>query len=572
MFLVAITKDEIAQNFQSVKVEEFNIHSSKVTIVTDKFLSDFISESNGFSVVESPLISSDHVDDILFSQIRYDENKHLLTIFKSTLSGRPIYYYISSKGDFFCSTHIYMLRLVGVPIEQNIDVLPEFFVYRYVIPPQTLFKNIYQLMNGSRIFIKLINGKCKIIHEEKYSSFLSNSKKCTSLDKIVENTLKLLDESICALDPCKDRLAVLLSGGLDSSILFKLCQKNFGMDTSYSTGYPFEESKKNIEKKYAQTAAEAFDVKHNYFTSSTKEYLYGLIESISKAEEPVHHLQSVMLYLLFKKGIPKDKDIIILGEGADGIFGNSLHNSLFLSEKFKILSKVPFFYQALKYASIGTIKGQSLAAIIDRRNIPIHNTRNIAWSLGAYGNVDWSSNYFNVDKNVIIQGRYKNIIPFENRSIYDIVSILSLFGEGAITQSIWSKLGESQSKILFYPYGNFELLNYIFSIPWDFKLKKPKNVLRNVARQFNIPDFIITRPKSSFGIQSEIWSGKNSVFEPLVPLASKVFEENEIRHMQSSDPDKAMIFWNILNYSIWKRLLINNEVPKVLFDELAENL
>jgi hypothetical protein len=36
MFLITITKDEIAQNFQSVKMEEFNVHglnllSSQIT-------------------------------------------------------------------------------------------------------------------------------------------------------------------------------------------------------------------------------------------------------------------------------------------------------------------------------------------------------------------------------------------------------------------------------------------------------------------------------------------------------------------------------------------------------------
>jgi asparagine synthetase B (glutamine-hydrolysing) len=344
------------------------------------------------------------------------------------------------------------------------------------------------------------------------------------------------------------------------------------MDNSYSTGYPFEDPKKNTEKNYAQTAAEAFEIKHNYLMSSTKEYLYGVIECISKAEEPLHHLQSVMLYLLFKKGIPKDKDIIILGEGADGYFGASLHDSLFLSEKFKTISKFPFFHQVLKYASLVTGKGQSLATIIDRKNIPIHNPDNIVWSLGAYGSVDWSSRYFNVDKNAIIQARYKSIKPFEGRSIYDIISILSLFGEGAITQSIWSKLGESHGKILFYPYTNFDLLNYIFSIPWNVKLKKSKNILRNVAHRLNIPDFIITRPKSSFGIKPVIWSRKDGVFETLVPLTSKVFEENEIRRMQSSDPDKAMIFWNILNYSIWKRLCIYNEPLEILLEELKETI
>jgi len=573
MFLVAITKNEIAHNFDSVDIEESKIDNCIITSITDNFLSKRIFEKTGFSIIESPLISSsDSSSKIIFSKFSYNHIENAFHISKSTISGRPIYYHLNPKGDFFCSTHISMMRIAGVPILENTNVLPEFFVYRYVIPPQTLFKNINQLVAGSRIFIKLTNGKCKIVHEETYNPPLPSRKESSTFDISADNTLNLLDKSIKLLHPCKNRLAILLSGGLDSSILFKLCQRNYEIDTSYSTGYPFEDPKKNIEREYAKSAAESFQTKHNYFSTSTKEYLSGLIEGISKAEEPLHHLQSVMLYLLFKNGLPKNKDIIVLGEGADSGFGTPLHNSIFKSEKFRILSKVPLFNQVLKYASLGRGKAWSLATIIDKKDVSIQKIENIVWSLGAYGSLDWSSHYFNVKKNDIIQSRYNCIEKFQDRSIYDILSILSLFGEGSVTQSIWSKLGESQNKILFYPFYNVDILNYIFSISWDVKLKKPKNILRNVGRQLNIPDFIITRPKSSFAIDYDIWAKKKGVFEPLVPIASKVFDEKEIRDMQSTEPKKAMIFWNILNYSIWKRLLINNEPLDVLLEELNSTI
>ena len=264
----------------------------------------------------------------------------------------------------------------------------------------------------------------------------------------------------------------------------------------------------------------------------------------------------------------KDKDIVILGEGADGSFGNSLHNSLFFINKFRMLLKFQIFNKILRYSSPGFKKGQSLATIIDKKNVPIDNENNIVWSLGAYGSLDWDSKYFMVEKKEIFKGRYKIVKKYEDRSIYDIISLLSLFGEGAATQSIWSKLGESQDKIVFYPYTNFNLLNYIFSVPWNIKLKKSKYILRNVAHQLNIPGFIIKRPKSSFGVQPEIWSVKKGTFESLVSIAMKVFDEKEIRRMQSSDVERAMTYWNILNYSIWKRLIIRNEPLEILLSEL----
>ena len=577
MFLIAITKHEIAHCFQSENVEELKTNSSIVTIVTDNFLSKFVLEQNGFSIIESPLISSPDFRKIVFSQVSYNKDDHTFNIFKSTISGRPIYYHINPERNFFCSTHIAMLRKAGVSIEENIEALPEFFVYRYVMPPRTLYKNIGQLVAGSRLRIKSSNGRCKIIHLDDYNPPIPNNNGSNNLDLISEKTLSFLNKSIQALNPYKDRLSVLLSGGLDSSILFKICQTNYKTDSAYSTGYPFEDPRRNIEKKYAISAAQAFQTKHNYYEVTTRQYLHGCVEGILAAEEPLHHLQSTMLYLLFKGGIPKSRNIVISGLGADDLFGIDLHRSLFIVEKFKQLSKYPFL-NFLKFVSQITGKGEDFVHSLNYLNsgngtpLPISDARNILWSLGAYGSEDWVSQYFNVTKQDIIRGRYNSIKAFEGRAIYDIISILVSFGSGSITQSIWSKLGESQHKILYYPFSNLDVMNYIYSIPWNVKLKSPKNILRGVARQLKIPNFIITRTKSGFGIQSKLWSETGGIFEPLVPLASKVFDEKQIRKVQSSEPRKAMTFWNMLNYSIWKRLHINNEPIDILLEELNETI
>jgi len=103
MFLIAVTKNEIAQNFSFGKIEEFDIHSLKTTVITDRFLSEFISEPDGFSVLESPLIGTFDFQNCIFVKISYDRRSNSFYVFKSTISGRPVYYHINQKGEFFCS-------------------------------------------------------------------------------------------------------------------------------------------------------------------------------------------------------------------------------------------------------------------------------------------------------------------------------------------------------------------------------------------------------------------------------------------------------------------------------------
>lgn len=569
MFLFAITKQEIAQNLKSMRIEETKVHSHYVTIITDNFLSKFIMEENGFSIIESPILSSNFFEKYVFSRISYNEYDDSFDICRPVVSSRPIYYCIEPNGDFFCSTHISLLRDAGVPIREDPEVLPEFFVYRYVMPPKTLFKNIQQLESGGKIIIKTSNDRCKLIKTNNYQ-IPSTSEKCErDIDSISKNVLDYLTESIENLSEHKNRISVLLSGGLDSSILFKLCQNNFQINDSFSTGYPFEETEKNTEKEYALSAADAFKINHTYFKVSTEEYLRGFIESISVAEEPIHHLQSVMFYLLFKKCIPQTKDIVVFGEGADGIFGNSMHNFFFRTQKLNFFTKIPFL-KIITHQSKALGKFGDFFKSLERSNLELSNPNNLLWSLGAYGSEDWACSYFNASKQDIIRGRFNCMNQFTNRSVYDIISALSLCGEGLITQSIWSKIAESNKKIAFYPFMNINLLNYVFNKPWEVKLKHPKNILREVAHQLEIPNFIINRPKSAFGIKSNLWSNKGGAFEPLVPLASKAFDEKLIRSVQCSNPRKAMVFWNILNYTIWKRIIINEEPKDILLDELMK--
>ncbi len=572
MFLITFTRTQVKDRFLSFSVEEVKINSLMVTIVTDNFLSKYIPGSNGFSIIESPLVFSPDFGNIIFSQTNYDKDKNVLSIFKSTLSGSTIYYHLNSKGEFFCSTHISMLRKAGVPIEENAEVLPEFFVYRKLMPTKTMYKNIYRLVIGGKLQIRILNGECVIESVEHYN-LPKKDQNIASIYSSSKIAYDYLYKSIEKLNSCKNEIALLLSGGIDSSILCTICKDNFGTDTSYSTGYPFGDPKLNTEKRYAISAAQAFGMNHHYYESTNKDYLIDFLESISKAEEPLNHLQTVCVHSLFKKGIPENKKIVILGSGAGPSFGN-FRNYLYLKDKilYRLLSTKES-RAILGIASKITGKGRKFVETLNKcaSKHLVCDPKNLIWSWSDYGSKKWVCDYFNVTEEDIIRKACNFIKKFEDRPIYDICSLYSLFNDEDITESVWAKIGEENGRILYSPFYDLDVLNYVFSIPWKLKMKRPENILRKeIARRGNVPEFIIARPKSGFGIRNEFWSEKGGVFEPLVPLASKVFDEKQIRDMQSLDPKKAMTFWNILNYAIWKRLCINNEPLELLVDELKE--
>jgi len=310
---------------------------------------------------------------------------------------------------------------------------------------------------------------------------------------------------------------------------------------------------------------------HHYYEPTNQDYLQGIIEAIDAAEEPLHHLQSVLFYLLFKKTIPKEKHLIIHGQGAGTTFGGNYHLYTLNRPFFKFVSKRPTI-DLLKFFSIFSQRIQkNLIDILDKpfSKNTLSDPHNLLWSWMDYGSKQWVYDHFHITDSDLINERYKTLQHFQDLSINDIWSLYSLFGDEQISLSIWSKIGEQNKKILYYPYYDKAVLDYAFSIPWKVKLQPPEGDLRKkLGHHAKIPSFIIKRPKSSFGVRSHHWAEKDGIFQSMIPLASKIFNEKEIHLMQSSDPKKAMTLWNMINYAVWKRRCIQNEPLEKLLEEI----
>jgi biotin operon repressor len=140
MFLVAVTKDKPQIKKEGCNVYNFIKYGFNITVVTDNFLSTCRSDDKNFEVLESVYANNTQAISQESIILKVSLNNNILTATKEVLSGRPLYYHINKNKEVFISTHISMLREAGVKIDENKKVLPEFFVYRFIMPPLTMFK------------------------------------------------------------------------------------------------------------------------------------------------------------------------------------------------------------------------------------------------------------------------------------------------------------------------------------------------------------------------------------------------------------------------------------------------
>ena len=386
----------------------------------------------------------------------------------------------------------------------------------------------------------------------------------------------LLSASIARLAPAASRVATLLSGGIDSSILSSIVKDQLAVCDTYSTSYPFDGPATNYEQKYALSAASAMATRHTLFTPTPTDYLTGFIDAVAVAETPLNHLQSVPLYLLFREGMPEKLDRVVCGEGADTAFGvETLFNLRQPTDLLRRFSSFPPVHAGLRALGPSWPRARHLADQVAQRRAltrPISDPLSPIWRYHVYGNVDWVESHYNAPWEKIMGSRSAELQTLSGRPFEDMLALYALnHCDVSTTTAVWSKLGEGKGKVLYFPFMSESVLRGAFSIPWKTKLKSEKHIVREAGRRVGVPELILNRPKQSFGITTDQWAVKGGPLEPLIGIAAKAVDIKELRSLQGTEPTRAMTLWCLLNYAVLKRLFVMGHSRQSLLDELNDN-
>ena len=390
-----------------------------------------------------------------------------------------------------------------------------------------------------------------------------------------EQVLAELETVVGALSPVRDRTTVLLSGGLDSSLLYRLAQRSLGTATSYSTGYPFEHPGANGEREYAVSAAEALKSRHRYFEPTTEQFLRGHVEATAALEEPVDLMQTVLLHLLFSLGIPDDASVVISGEGADTLFGENLQLFLYRLHHRALLR--PFkrgpLHAALALATRVTGRGRRTADFLARSpDIDLNDPDNMLWLFGTPYMRRWVSDYFAVPERELMANRLQAAARFAGSSVWELMSLVALVQEGAATKTFWGKLATAAGRNTVAPFSQRRVQDTAYAIPLAVKMRSLKHVVRSVALAVELPERIITRPKLAFDVLSRDWVLPGGVIDPLIRLAEPAFDGDVMRGLQTGDPADARMLWSIISYAVWRRMWIERTPEDSLLAELGDYL
>jgi asparagine synthase (glutamine-hydrolysing) len=247
-------------------------------------------------------------------------NRETLFLARDRLGIKPLYY-SENLGRFrFASTPQALLAAGGIDTGIDPVALHHLFTLHAVVPaPRTIYNGIRKLAPGTTL---TVNARGELYHQ-KYWSLKAQRPAAPkteaewtgaihdSLRQAVKKRIEIADVKV----------GVLLSGGLDSSLLVALLAEQGVPDLmTFSVGFEDQPEERGNEFEYSDPVAAMYGTRHHKYLIPNAEVLRRLPEAVGAMSEPMFAQDAVAFYLLSEQ-VSKTVKVVQSGQGADEVFG-----------------------------------------------------------------------------------------------------------------------------------------------------------------------------------------------------------------------------------------------------------
>ncbi len=271
----------------------------------------------------------------MFALAIWDKKIKRLYLLRDRAGVKPLFYYQNDNILLFGSELKALMAHPDFKRDINHSVMPFYLRYGYIPTSQTIFDNTYKLPPGH--YLSFENNTIK---ETKYwdivDSYLEGPLH-KNQDTITEELEMLMTEAFNYRLISDVPTGIFLSGGIDSSIVTALLQKNTNTQLKTFT-IGFNENKFN-EAKWAKKIANHLETDHTEYYFSVDECIDLIPEMPSIYDEPFADNSAIPTYLLSKLA-GKDVKVVLSADGGDELFcGYDRYKSI--SSLYSLLPHIP---------------------------------------------------------------------------------------------------------------------------------------------------------------------------------------------------------------------------------------
>lgn len=508
-----------------------------------------------------------------FSFCIYDKIEQSFFIARDRYGVKPLLY-VHDEHKFLFASEMKAIMQYGIEKEIDYTSLYTYLQLNYIPAPNTIFKSVKKLLPGH--YASISNGQLTIsnYYQIPYSPLETST---ITYDSAKEKLKSLLEASVQRRLVADVPLGSFLSGGIDSSIITGIASKHKPDLHTFSIGFkdePFFD-----ETEYARLVASHFNTEHTVF-SLTNDNLYEHVNSIlDYIDEPFADSSAINVYILSKE-TRKHATVALSGDGADELLAGYnkhaahyrvLHNSW----KENMVAALHPLWKALPQSRNNPLanKARQLARFAEGMKL---SSQDRYWRWAGFSDEHQSLNLFSNDsKQKFIRQDYQAFKSSLLKSIpakESINDILFTDTQLVLQNDMLTKvdlMSMANSLEVRTPFLDFEVVNFIFSLPDDFKINSSirKRILQDAYKDF-LPTQLYNRPKKGFEVPLLKWfrkEMKSLIVDDL--LSEKTIEEQGIfnyteikklkRQLFSSNPgDVHARIWGLIVFQWWWKKLI----------------
>jgi len=280
----------------------------------------------------------------MFAICLYNTKEKILRLYRDPSGQKLLYYYFKDNKLIFSSE---IKSIMVYSIDKSIDPLAIQVAQNigYIPGEKTIFQHISKIAPSQCITFNLKEEKLEKTFYESMADNYFPKDFTSAFHQLVEEHLQ-----------SKQRVALNLSGGLDSSILLHEMAKNGHEVHTYTTLFTDCSDKYNIDANLAGRLSKDYGTDHKKIIITKNSYRDLFIDAYKTIEEPNFNVSlPVYLQTAIEEGTQHDKNrVIISGNGGDEIFGGYSHyyKSAVIGQWIKLLS--PWIFNAIKNHRNGT--------------------------------------------------------------------------------------------------------------------------------------------------------------------------------------------------------------------------
>src|SRR5712691_10993965 len=506
----------------------------------------------------------------MFAFALWDERRHRLFIGRDRFGEKPLYWGVFDQTLLFASEPKVLLAHPAVRPNLNLNALRQYLSFDYVPAPLSIYEGISKLPAAHMLTLE--DGEIKI--ERYWKLSYKTREPAPSINEAAEQLRELLADSVRMRLVSDVPLGVLLSGGIDSSLVTALAVRA-ASETVKTFSISFAESSFD-ESQYARRVAKFLNTDHHEerFSSSLAANLVADIGAWM--DEPMSDPSVVPTYLL-SRFTRKHVTVALGGDGGDEIFGG--YPMYFGHRMARAYDRVPRF-----------LKRGVVEPLVDL--LPV-KTRNLSFDYRArrflsgsnYDDVArhhiWFGSFAPREQDLLLTDAMKQSSDgdvyrdarhmFAECDSNDLIERMqSLDTQLYLAEDILTKVDRASMAVSLEvraPYLDPRVAEFAASLPSYYKLHgyTSKYILKRAAKGL-VPAFVGRRGKKGFGVPFAKW-----LKGELRPLARDLLSPERLRRGGLFNPEYVVrlqdehergsanhrkLLWTLLTFELWRESFI----------------